>query len=147
MPYPCARSHCKDTAQILCGLFDFIIIKHNVTCKLICWCWSFSYHSASKTYVRDWIFKVSPIRASVIYRFLWINSVKVLLHLGKNPLYCCLMFPKNYPEVGDANFKYALLTFKKHLALKMRARCRIFIVLLQTLCTVACGTQCLTVRL
>ena len=27
------------------------------------------YHSASKTHVRDWIFKLSPIHASVIYQF------------------------------------------------------------------------------
>ena len=36
----------------------------------------------------------------------------------------------SYPEIGDANFMYALCTFEQQLALKMRARCRIYIVLL-----------------
>ena len=35
-----------------------------------------------------------------------------------------------YPEIDNANFKYALWTYKLQLALKMRARCRISIVLL-----------------
>ena len=30
------------------------------------------YHSASKTHVAEWIFKLSPIHASVIYKILWI---------------------------------------------------------------------------
>ena len=35
-----------------------------------------------------------------------------------------------YPEIGDANFKGALWTFKQQLVSKMRVRCRISIVLL-----------------
>ena len=37
-----------------------------------------------------------------------------------------------YHEIGDAKFKFALWTFKQQLALKMRVRCGISIVLLQT---------------
>ena len=37
----------------------------------------------------------------------------------------------SYPEIGNTSFKCALWTFKQQLALKMRARCRISIVLLQ----------------
>ena len=39
-----------------------------------------------------------------------------------------LMF--TYPEIGDANFKGALWTFKQQLALRMRVRCGISILLL-----------------
>ena len=35
-----------------------------------------------------------------------------------------------YPEIGDANFKSSLWTFKKQLAWKMRVRCGISILLL-----------------
>ena len=42
-----------------------------------------------------------------------------------------------YPEIGDSNFKCTPWTFKQQLALKMRALCRISIVLLQT--SLHCG--------
>ena len=32
------------------------------------------YHSTSKTHVRHWIFKLSPIHASMIYQILWIQE-------------------------------------------------------------------------
>ena len=37
---------------------------------------------------------------------------------------------ETYPEIGDANFKCALWTFKQQPALKMWAHCRISIVFL-----------------
>ena len=71
------------------------VIKRTPTCHLLCkraGC----YHSASKTHVRDRIFKLNPIHASVIYqihRIHWnhCKSMKVLLHLGKTPISLILM--------------------------------------------------------
>ena len=42
------------------------------------------YRSASKTYIADRIFILSPIHASVIYQIPWIHWI--LIHLGKTPL-------------------------------------------------------------
>ena len=56
------------------------VIKRARSCQLLCkrpGC----YHSANKTHVRDRIFKLSPIHASLIYQIPWI-----FLHLGKTPL-------------------------------------------------------------
>ena len=39
---------------------------------------------------------------------------------------------KHYPDIGDANFKGALWTFKQQLALEIRVRYGISMVLLQT---------------
>ena len=39
---------------------------------------------------------------------------------------------KSYSDIGDAKFRCALWTFQQHLALKILARCGIYIVLLQT---------------
>ena len=49
------------------------------------------YHSTSKKRVRDRIFKLSLIHASVIYQIPWLllkslNSMKALLHLGKTQM-------------------------------------------------------------
>ena len=45
------------------------------------------YYSASTTHVRDRIFKLNPIHASMNINFLnSLNSVKFTLHLGKTPL-------------------------------------------------------------
>ena len=44
--------------------------------------------------------------------------------------HCCQLLLIPYPEIGDANFKCALWIFEQRLALKMRARCGISIVLL-----------------
>ena len=50
------------------------IIKRTWTCHLLCkipGC----YHSASNTHVRDIIFQLSPIHASVIYQIPWIRWI------------------------------------------------------------------------
>ena len=52
------------------------------------------YHSASKTHVRDRIFKLSPIHASVIYHILWIHRIQwipVPFRVNSNSLHfiCC----------------------------------------------------------
>ena len=65
------------------------VIEKVQTCHLLCkklGC----YHSTSKTRVTDRIFKLSPMYASMIYQDS-LNSIKVLLHLGKTPLTCSVM--------------------------------------------------------
>ena len=63
----------------------YIVIKRAWTCNLLCRRQE-CYHSSSKTHVRDRIFQLSPIDASVIYQITWILITRVLLHLGKTPV-------------------------------------------------------------
>ena len=49
-----------------------------------------------------------------------------------------------YPEIGDANLKCVLGTFKQQLTLKMRTCCRISIFSYKRLCTVSFGISFLS---
>ena len=52
--------------------------KRVQTCHLLYYRWG-CYHSASKTHVRDKIFNLTPIHASVIYQIPWIQWISVPL--------------------------------------------------------------------
>ena len=88
------------------------VIKRVRTCYLLCKTPGY-YHSTSKTHMSDQIFKLSPIRASVIYQIPLkslnsLNSMKVLFHLGKSSIYpynTCRCGFKNLREEGPRNAK------------------------------------------
>ena len=88
------------------------VIKRARTCYLLCKTPGY-YHSTSKTHMNDRIFKLSPIRASVIYQIPLkslnsLNSMEVLFHLGKTSIYpydTCRCGFKNLREEGPRNAK------------------------------------------
>ena len=81
-------------------IFEFChYSKRARTCCLLCkrpGC----YHSTSKTHVRDRIFKLSPIHASVIYQIPWIPWIQwISLPLRENSIYHVLPDKESLEEM------------------------------------------------